>query len=222
MLVGKNRYVRAVLQVIGDGECARRRDVVQADGAKRRRERKTGLHDPIRVRGGQGEREGIDPGEGLEDDALGFFEGDCGFRWAGFPTEDIRAVGEDGNGVAATSEIERREGILVDGETGFRDTGGIDEGEDGPVPNGDLRTDANQPLIPPPVIEPFLLELSQGRASRDWLNRGWHTGHTTVPGFDLLASGGFTRACHQRILRRVARSALAPVNGGLSIGSLRA
>ena len=123
------------------------------------------------------------------------------------PTEDIRAVGEDGDGVAAAGEIERRQGILVDGETGFGDAGGVDEGEDGPVADGHLRTDADQSLIAPPIIEPFLLELSQGRTSRDWLDRGRHTGHATVPGFDLLASGGFARACHQRILRRVARSA---------------
>ena len=109
MLVGEDRDIRAVLQIVGDGERSRRRDVVEADGAERRGERETGLHDPVRVRGGQGEREGIDPGEGLEDDALGFFEGDGGFRWAGFPAEDIRAVGEDGDGVAATGEIERRQ-----------------------------------------------------------------------------------------------------------------
>ena len=162
VLVGEDRDVRAVLQVVGDGEGARRRDVVEADGAEGRGERETGLHDPVRVRGSQGEREGVDPGEGLEDDALGFFEGDGGFRWARFPAEDIGAVGEDGDGVAATGEIERRQRILVDGQTGFRDTGGVDEGEDGPVPDGDLRADADQPLIPPPVIEPFLLELGQG------------------------------------------------------------
>ena len=58
--------------------------------------------------------------------------------WARFPAEDIGAVGENGDGVAATGEIERRQRILVDGQTGFRDTGGVDEGEDGPVPDGDL------------------------------------------------------------------------------------
>ena len=75
MLVGEDRDVRAVLQVVGDGERARRRDVVEADGAEGRGERETGLHDSVRVRGSQGEGEGIDPGEGLEDDALGFFKG---------------------------------------------------------------------------------------------------------------------------------------------------
>ena len=149
------------------------------------------------------EREGIDPGKGLEDDALGFFEGDGGFRRAGLPTEDIGAVGEDGDGVAAAGEIERRQGILADGETGFGDTGGVDEGEDGAVADGDLGADADQPLIPPPVIEPFLLELAQGSLGRDRLDRGGHTGHATVPGLDLLPCGGFARACHQIILRCV-------------------
>ena len=126
---------------------------------------------------------------------------------ASTPAKVLKMTLLDGNGVAATGEIERRQGILVDGETGFRHTGGVDEGEDGPVTNGDLRTDADQPLVPPPIIEPFLLELSQRSASRDWLDCRGHTGHTTVPGFDLLPCGSFARACHQTILRRVVQGA---------------
>ena len=98
-------------------------------------------------------------------------------------------------------------GILADGQAGFGDAGGVDEGEDGPVADRHLGADADQPLVAPPVIEPFLLELGQRRACRDRLDRGRHAGHTTVAGFDLLACGGFARACHQPILRRVAQSA---------------
>src|SRR5829696_9603902 len=139
MLVGEDRDVRAVLKIVGDGERPRRRDVVEADRAKGRGERQAGLDDPVWIRGGQREREGIDPGKRLEDDALGFFEGNSGFRWARLPAKDIGAIGENGDGVAATGEIERRQRILIDGETGFRDAWGVDEGEDGPVTDGDLR-----------------------------------------------------------------------------------
>ena len=94
-------------------------------------------------------------------------------------------------------------GSSLDGETGFRDTGGVDEGEDGPVADRHLGADADQSLIAPAIVEPFLLELAQGSPSRDRLDRGGHTGHTTVPGLDLLPYGGFASACHQNILRCV-------------------
>ena len=157
--------------------------------------------------GGEADREGVDPGEGLENDALGFGERDRRFGRTRFAAEDIGAVGQDGDGVAAAGEVEGRERILVDREAGLGHAGGVDEGEDGAIADRHLRTDADQPPIAPPVIEPCLLELRQGRASCDWLDRGGHTGHATVPGFDLLAGGGFARACHQTILRLVAQSA---------------
>ena len=125
------------------------------------------------------------------------------FRRSALAAEEVGAVGQDGDGVAAAGEIERCERVLADREAGFGDAGRVDEGEDGAVADGDLAVDADQSPIAPPVVESFLLELGQGSRGRDRLDRGGHAGHATVPGLDLLACGGFARACHQIILRRV-------------------
>ncbi len=156
MLVGENRDVGGLLQMIGDGEGARRRDVVDADRAKGRRKCGAGFDDIERIEGCQAERDGIDAGEGLEDDALAFFDGDRRLGRATLATEDIRTVGEESDRVAPACEVVGGERVVLDRQASLSNPRGVDQREDRPVSDRHFGVDADQPTIAPPVVEPFI------------------------------------------------------------------
>jgi hypothetical protein len=105
---------------------------------------------------GEAEREGVDAGKGLEDDALGLGDRDGGFRWAAGPAEDIGAVGEQSDRIAAAGEVVGGEGVLADLQAGLGDAGRVDEGEDGTVPDRHLRVHANESLVTATIVKPFV------------------------------------------------------------------
>ena len=104
----------------------------------------------------EADREGVDAGEGLEDDALAFGDRQGGLGRAALAAEDVGAVGEDGDRVAAAGEIERGEGILADRQAGFGHAGGVDQGEDRAVADRHLAVDADQAPIASAVVEALI------------------------------------------------------------------
>jgi hypothetical protein len=157
VLIGKDRDVGRFFEMVGDGECMRCGDVINADGAEGRRDRAADIDDPGGIMRVQADRKRIDPGERLEDDALAFSHWQRGFRRAAVAPKKIGAIGENGDGVAATGEIERQQWIALDFETGFGHTGGVDEREHIPVANRHFAADADQPLKAAAIIETFII-----------------------------------------------------------------
>ncbi len=153
VLVREDRDIGRLLEVLGDGERSGRRDVVQADGAERRGDSDARLHDLLDIRGGERDREGVDAGERLEDDALGLGNRQLGERRPALASEEIRAIGEDGDGIPAAGKVPRPARILLDRRAGRRHAWRIDQREDVPVPDRHLAAHADQAAISPPEIE---------------------------------------------------------------------
>src|SRR5690606_36657137 len=93
-------------------------DVVEADRAKRGCERPDGLDDLKGIQLVEANREGVDTGEGLEEHALALGDRQCGFERASGLAEEVRAIGDDGDGVAAGGEVKGALGAGYDFKTG--------------------------------------------------------------------------------------------------------
>ena len=133
-----HRNVHRALQLFADREARRCDDVFEADAAERRRQFDHRLDDLADVVGAQADRQRIDAGECLEDDALPFHHRQDRLGPDPAETEGRRSVGHDGNRIAAHRLRERLARVLRDVEAGLGHAGRVHGAEDAGVRNADL------------------------------------------------------------------------------------
>src|SRR3989442_1105053 len=112
-----------------DLEAAWRRDVLEVDPAEHGRDRLHDRHDLVHVLGRQAQREGVDPGELLEDERFALHHRLGGARADVAETEHRGAVRHDRDGVLLDRQRVRFLGVVVDGHADARDARRVGHGE---------------------------------------------------------------------------------------------
>src|SRR5262249_29217084 len=121
LVVAEDGDLEVALQAFLDLEAPRRRDVLQVDAPEHRRD---GLHDGddlVHVLGRQTEREGVDPGELLEDERLALHDGLGAVGPDVAEAEHGGAVRHDSGAVLLDGQRVRLLRILMDGHAHARD-----------------------------------------------------------------------------------------------------
>ncbi len=166
VLVREDRDIGSLVEVVGNREGTRRRDVVEADRPERGADRNPGFDDGAGVRGRQADRKGVDPREGLEDDALAFSDRYLRLHWPGLPSKQVGPVGQDRHGIAPAGEIEAAARVVLDGKAGFGHAGGVDERQDRAIPDRDLAADPDQAPIAASIVQPLVVLIVDKRIGR--------------------------------------------------------
>ena len=114
LVVVEDRDVEEVLEAILDLEAGRRRDVLEVDAAEHRGDAHDGLDDLVGGGDVEADREGIDPGEVLEEERLALHHREGAGRADVAEPEHGGAVGDDGDGVLLDRELVGQRGLLLD------------------------------------------------------------------------------------------------------------
>ncbi len=129
LVVVEDRNVHQLAQALLDDEALRRLDVLEVDAAERGAEVFDGVDEFFRVLGVDLEVDGVDVGEALEQHRLAFHHRLGGQRAEIAEAQNRRAVGDDGDHVAARGVVVGGRGVGGDRLHGHGDAGRIGERE---------------------------------------------------------------------------------------------
>ena len=122
------------------------------------------------VMGAEADRQRVDTGERLEDDALPFHHRQDRLRAHHAEAEGGRTIRDDRDGVAAHGLLERFTRMVLDIETGLRHAGRVDRAQDARVGDPHLGSDADQSGVLLPVAHRLA---ERWLAARTWRRPAW-------------------------------------------------
>src|SRR5437899_963855 len=129
LVVVEHWDLEIALEPLLDLEAAWRRDVLEVDPAEHGRDRLHDRHDLVHVLGRQAQREGVDPGDLLEDERFALHHRLGGARADVAETEHRGAVRHDRDGGLLDRQPVRFPGVVVDGHADARDARRVGHGE---------------------------------------------------------------------------------------------
>ena len=125
----ENRDIAAFLEPPLDFKAAGGGDVLQVDAAEAARQQAHGVHNIVHTLGPHAQRNRVHVAKGLEQGAFAFHNGHAGLRADIAQAQYRGAVGDHGHQVGATGQVIAQIHVLLNGEAGLGDAGGIGQGQ---------------------------------------------------------------------------------------------